>query len=283
MKNLISLFVCTLLLGVSAVHAQSSDAPWNVYTIKGERFSVVLPTLPSMQTSKESRARPQKDRKRHILKTSANGVVYLVHVVENPKPRLSLETFIQEQATANPLEKLTAEGDTTLDGVTGKVFVYPDRKGVVEFFATEDRLYDVRAYGAPVDDPRIKTFFHHLSLKKTKGSIEVSEGVQTELLDSESGNIFKGKDVDTKARLTKKPEPMYSEKAKSEQITGVVILRCVFAADGTVKNIRVVQGLPYGLTERAIDVARKIKFVPAMKDGKPVSMWMTLEYNFSLN
>jgi hypothetical protein len=47
-----------------------------------------------------------------------------------------------------------------------------------------------------------------------------------------------------------------------------------------VENIRVVSGLPYGLTEQAIASARKIKFTPAMKDGKPVSMWMQLEYNF---
>jgi outer membrane biosynthesis protein TonB len=44
----------------------------------------------------------------------------------------------------------------------------------------------------------------------------------------------------------------------------------------------VVQGLPYGLTEQAIAAARKLKFVPAMKDGKNVSMWIQLEYNFNL-
>ena len=61
-----------------------------------------------------------------------------------------------------------------------------------------------------------------------------------------------------------------------------VILKCVFASNGSITNIRVVSGLPYGLTERAIDAARKIKFIPAMKDGKCVSMWMQLEYNFNL-
>ena len=67
-----------------------------------------------------------------------------------------------------------------------------------------------------------------------------------------------------------------------EQITGTVVLKCVFASDGTVTNIRVIQGLPDGLTEKAIEAARKIKFIPATKDGKNVSMWMQLEYNFNL-
>jgi TonB family protein len=67
-----------------------------------------------------------------------------------------------------------------------------------------------------------------------------------------------------------------------EQITGTVVLKCVFASDGRVTNIRVVQGLPNGLTEKSIEAARKIRFIPATKDGRNVSMWMQLEYNFNL-
>jgi TonB family protein len=63
---------------------------------------------------------------------------------------------------------------------------------------------------------------------------------------------------------------------------GTVVLKAVFSSDGSVKNIKVVSGLPHGLTERAIDAASKIKFIPAQKDGKYVSMLMTLEYNFNL-
>jgi len=280
MKKLLSLLACTLILSGPVANAQSST-PWSLYTIKGERLTVPLPRVPAMQTSKEVRARPLKDRTRRLLKTSARGVVYTIHIVENPKPRLSLEAFIQEQVTANSAEKLTAKGDLTLDGNAGKAFVYPDGNGMAQFFATEDRLYEVRAYGAPLDDPRMTTFFQYFSLKKNKRSYEVSENVQAESLNP-GETIYVGKDVDTKARLIRKPEPVYTEKARGEQITGTVVLKCVFAADGTVTNIRVVVGLPGGLTERSIEAARKIKFVPATKDGKPVSMWMQLEYNFNL-
>jgi len=233
-----------------------------------------------MQTSKETRP-PQKDRRRILLKTSAYGVIYIFHVVDNPKPRLSLEEFIQEQVTDNSNDKLTAERNLTLDGIAGKAFVYSDGNGMVQFFATGDRLYEARAYGAPVDDPRIKSFFHYLSLKKTENSFEVSESVQSGS-DTTDGNIYTGKNVTTKARLISKPEPAYTKKARSKQITGTVVLKCIFAADGTVTNIYVFAGLPYGLTEKAIEAARKIKFIPATKDGRNVSMWMQLEYNFNL-
>ena len=94
--------------------------------------------------------------------------------------------------------------------------------------------------------------------------------------------IFTGKEVTSKARLISKPEPQYTEDARKNQITGTVVLKCVFSSNGTVTNIRTVSGLPYGLTERAIAAARQIKFVPATKDGHQVSMWMQLEYNFNL-
>ena len=94
--------------------------------------------------------------------------------------------------------------------------------------------------------------------------------------------IFTGKEVTAKARLISKPEPQYTEDARKNQITGTVVLKVVFASNGSVTNIRTVSGLPYGLTERAIAAARLIKFVPATKDGHQVSMWMQLEYNFNL-
>jgi TonB family protein len=94
--------------------------------------------------------------------------------------------------------------------------------------------------------------------------------------------IFTGKDVTTKAKLISKPEPQYTEEARKNQITGTVVLKVVFASNGTVTNIRTVSGLPHGLTEKAIAAARQIKFTPATKDGHQVSMWMQLEYNFNL-
>jgi len=94
--------------------------------------------------------------------------------------------------------------------------------------------------------------------------------------------IFSGREVTQKARVLSKPEPQYTEEARKNQIVGTVVLRAVFTSGGQVTNIRAVSGLPFGLTERAIAAARQIKFMPAMKDGRPVSMYIQLEYNFNL-
>jgi len=94
--------------------------------------------------------------------------------------------------------------------------------------------------------------------------------------------VFSGREVNSKARVLDKPEPTYTESARKNQITGTVVLRAVFSAGGQVTNISAVSRLPDGLTERAIAAAKQIRFVPATKDGRPVSMWMELQYNFNL-
>ena len=96
------------------------------------------------------------------------------------------------------------------------------------------------------------------------------------------GEALTALQVEQRARLLFKPEPQYTEEARRNQITGTVMLRVVFSSSGEVVQIRAVRTLPFGLTERAIEAARQIKFVPAMKGGYPVSVHMQLEYNFNL-
>ena len=79
-----------------------------------------------------------------------------------------------------------------------------------------------------------------------------------------------------------KPEPFYTEEARRNQLIGTVVLTAVLASSGKVTNIDVVKGMKYGLTERAVDAARKLKFIPALKDGKFASQHIRLEYNFNL-
>ena len=102
-------------------------------------------------------------------------------------------------------------------------------------------------------------------------------------INSESeGHVFTGKDVTSKARVIAKPEPGYSQEARQSGVTGTIVLKAVFASDGTVKHILVIKGLTDGLTEQAVRSAQDIKFIPATVNGKPASMYMQLEYNFSL-
>ena len=70
--------------------------------------------------------------------------------------------------------------------------------------------------------------------------------------------------------------------ARKNNVTGVVRLRAILSASGAVTNITTVKSLPDGLTEKAIAAARQIKFRPAQKDGRTVSQYVVLEYNFNI-
>jgi TonB family protein len=74
----------------------------------------------------------------------------------------------------------------------------------------------------------------------------------------------------------------YTEEARQQRIQGTVVLSVVFGADGQLHDIRVLRGLAYGLTENAIEAAKKIRFQPAIRLGKAVSVRTVLEYNFAL-
>jgi TonB family protein len=94
--------------------------------------------------------------------------------------------------------------------------------------------------------------------------------------------VYNQAQVSKKARLLSKPQPVYTKTAAEKLITGVVRLRAVLSSSGKVTEIRPLNSLPEGLTDQAIAAAQQITFEPAIKDGKPVSQWVTLEYNFRL-
>ncbi|MCA1617901.1 MAG: energy transducer TonB [Acidobacteria bacterium] len=93
---------------------------------------------------------------------------------------------------------------------------------------------------------------------------------------------FRQNEVTRKALITFKPEPGFTEEARKNNVTGVVRLRAILSASGSVTNITTVKGLPDGLTEKAISAARQIRFTPAEKDGRNVSQYVVLEYNFNI-
>lgn len=86
----------------------------------------------------------------------------------------------------------------------------------------------------------------------------------------------------TPLKLLSKPIAAYTDSARSAGVSGVVRLLVGFSADGNVKHILIVKPLGFGLNEQAVRAARKIKFEPATKEGKPVSVVKQIEYSFSI-
>lgn len=77
-------------------------------------------------------------------------------------------------------------------------------------------------------------------------------------------------------------EPKYTEAARRSRVTGVVIVEAIIDKNGNVDNVRVIKGLPMGLSEAAADAVRRWKFRPGMQHGRPVDVIFNLTVMFTL-
>ncbi|MCA1616545.1 MAG: energy transducer TonB [Acidobacteria bacterium] len=93
--------------------------------------------------------------------------------------------------------------------------------------------------------------------------------------------IYAPDELTCKAVLRSRPEPDYPRGARVKNVQGSVILRIALLASGKIGEVKVVRGLPGGLSEAAVEAARRIKFRPAIKDGRWVSQRVTVQYNFN--
>lgn len=77
-------------------------------------------------------------------------------------------------------------------------------------------------------------------------------------------------------------DPLYTPEAKAQRITGVVIVEALIGPNGSVKEAKVLKGLPGGLEEAAVTAVKQWKFKPAMLGRTPVSVLYNLIVNFQL-
>lgn len=78
------------------------------------------------------------------------------------------------------------------------------------------------------------------------------------------------------------PRPNYTEDARRARVQGVVILQAVVDSEGNVGYVKVLKGLPEGLTESAVQVVEQWRYEPATLNGQPVPVYINLTVNFSL-
>lgn len=83
--------------------------------------------------------------------------------------------------------------------------------------------------------------------------------------------------------ILEKPKPVYpNSDGVTVCVTGTVRLRVEFLSVGKIGKISVVSGLPHGITEKAIEAAEKIKFLPAKENGVSISTNKIVTYSFSI-
>ena len=74
----------------------------------------------------------------------------------------------------------------------------------------------------------------------------------------------------------------YTEDARRRSIEGEVVLEIVVRRDGSVGDVRLINGLPSGLNDRAIAAVKQWRFSPAHRLGQPVDVIVEVAVEFKL-
>lgn len=83
-------------------------------------------------------------------------------------------------------------------------------------------------------------------------------------------------------RILEKPRAGYTDQARNNNVQGVVMLRVTFLSSGRIGSISTLKGLPHGLTSKAIEAARRIRFKPKLVNGNPLNVTKRIRYNFTI-
>ena len=83
-------------------------------------------------------------------------------------------------------------------------------------------------------------------------------------------------------RLVREVRADYTEDARQRGLTGDVVLEIVVRRDGTVGDVKILQGLAGGLNDRAVQAVRQWRFTPARRQGVPVDVVVEVAVEFKL-
>ena len=78
------------------------------------------------------------------------------------------------------------------------------------------------------------------------------------------------------------PPPQYTEEARQARVQGAVVLQAILDRHGCPTSIKVLEGLPHGLDEMAVEAVRRWVFRPATAAGEPIPVYYNLKVSFKL-
>lgn len=95
--------------------------------------------------------------------------------------------------------------------------------------------------------------------------------------------VYTREEVTKPAVILSMPEPVLQRKlGKTFDVSGIVKVEIVLTSSGKVGDVKVVEGLSKAQNFASVKAAHRITFMPAMKNGLPVSQSYAAEYRFTM-
>jgi len=88
--------------------------------------------------------------------------------------------------------------------------------------------------------------------------------------------------VEVEPRLVEGRPPVYPELAREARIEGTTVVRALVGRDGKVKEVLVARAAHDLLDHAALAATRDYVFTPAIQSGRPVAVWVSIPFRFTL-
>jgi Tfp pilus assembly protein PilX len=279
------------LMAQQSGSAATRSVEWQVINNNSE-FSIAIPQgYESYSANGYNIAKGVRIDKRIIVTRLINGVLLTLDFYEGNAKDIQKELISRITSSDDPYQAVRSEdfGGISLDYYRKT----NDRHTWIEqLYTTKKTVYDVQSIASRENDPIVMTFLRSVQLENggtvvlpnvPKADGKKVIGKPTEEIDEiplvRDETPFKGK-PDRGVIIVSKPRPSYSMEALGERASGEVILRILFSASGKIMQTEVVTGRPV-FWKSSVDAALRIRYIPAVKDGKLVSVWKQIGYTFS--
>lgn len=292
MHKLLLMVLIAMVVGNSLAATGPPPRPnpdWERFRSVKDGFSVLFPEWPAVVNRGQYRSAPVRGARNYAA--YGDGIVYFLLSFENPDHEKPLDYFLETQLRVNELRNSEISAGSEISNGSSKGRQYTITKsdyrksftcpGVLRLFETKNRVLAQVAIGKDETDPAVGKFLQSLEISEKPNGKDVGAGATYADSAPNSDSPVMPNEVSRKVMILIKPEPQYTEEERRRKLQGGVVLKAVLSASGKVTNIQVVSGLPE-LAQSAIEVAHKIYFIPAVKDGRFISTFIELQYNFNI-
>ncbi len=298
MRSPLHISASMLVAFVAAVSVQAfqrdTTARWQKIT-SGAEFSVMMPAGSNgyvddrEYTTGTDRIRVSK---RTFYYRNINGAVLLSEVIEGDVKAYQKE-MMSRLHTASPGYDLVKT--QTFDKVSVHILTKKSERlfSIQQLVLFKDRLYILQGHAADENNPIVAQYFRSLTIDPGKKAImpNISTGKDLKsivdppdivLSDANSVDLnpISGK-ADRDAIILHRARPRFSDAFRRAGTTGTIVLNVLFSAAGKVEKVEYRSGV-FALSDGATEAARNILFIPAEKDGRPVSVWKQVSYTYSI-
>lgn len=86
----------------------------------------------------------------------------------------------------------------------------------------------------------------------------------------------------TRPELVSKVDPDYTREARDANVEGLILTKCVITTTGTLRNCRIVKGLPL-MDQAVLSALAKWRYSPVMYQGKPAAVEYVIPVRLKMN